>query len=243
MNERLCLGLYLLGFSLREACPARLQPGQGTNPASTKPLREKQGLSPQPTPATARGTSSLSVTPRGVPMPRQEKTGPLPRALGHVAQHRHTQAHPSTAALLPPLLSRLKDTLPRRRLPPALTATESGTASASGRPPRRIASPIAAASTPTPAPSAPVGSAAETELVQSIVAALPKREPGARVGVRPRRHPRRRYGRRMGAERVLGSVSAVTVHVAHVRRRLMPRTGEGSAGGDVPAEARGRPAS
>lgn len=153
---------------------------------------------------------------------------------------------PRSAALshpgLPPR-SRLKDTFSRRGLPPALAAAaEPGAASPSGRPPRRVARPIAAASAPAPAPTAPVGPASEAEPVQGVVAALPEGEPGARVGVRARRHPRRR---RVGAERVLGPVPAVAVHVSRVGRGLVPRSREGPPGGGhgaAPVEPGGRPA-
>lgn len=69
--------------------------------------------------------------------------------------------------------------------------------------------------------------------------------------MRTRRHPRRRHGRRVGAERVLGPIPAVAVQVPHLRRGLVPRAGEGPAGGgggrgggegDAPAEAGRRPA-
>lgn len=74
------------------------------------------------------------------------------------------------------------------------------------------------------------------------MAALPEREPGARVGVRARRHPRRR---RVGAERVLRPVPAVAVHVSRVGRGLVPRAREGPPGGRhgaAPMEPGGRPA-
>lgn len=199
----------------RAGCPGQ-PPGLAWEPPSPLPLREshcKSGRETRPFPGLSATSAGGTATPR-----------------------------PTAAARAPRARSLLKDTFSRRGLPPALAATEPGAASPSGRPRRRVARPIAAASAPAPAPTAPVGPASEAEPVQGVVAALPEGEPGARVRVRARRHPRRR---RVGAERVLRPVPAVAVHVSRVGRGLVPRAREGPPGGGhgaAPVEPGGRPA-
>lgn len=152
---------------------------------------------------------------------RRDKQAALP--LGKVT---HLPARPAARGLgsdTPRAHRHVKDTaLPRRGgLAPALAAAEPGPRASARRPAPRLAASLAPAAPPTPAAAAAVRPASEAEPVQGEVAALPEGRPRAALGQRARGHPR---GGRVGAERLFGSVAAVSPEVAPLRR--VPRAGE-----------------